>query len=208
MEIIRDPHAIEKKSMEIIDGLLPELQSLPLEERNIIKRVVHTAGDPEYAKIVQISPGAIEAGLGAIRAGKNVVTDVNMLKAGVSAKTLQKFGGVVNCYINDPRIVEQAKETGLTRAIMAMRMAKEEMQGGIIAIGNAPTALFEVMEMIEKGELSPALIVGTPVGFVGARESKEALVEMKTPVPYITVVGNKGGSTIAASIVNALLYMA
>lgn len=206
MEIIKNPHEIEKKSMEIIDGLIPELQQLPIEVRNVIKRVVHTTGDPEYAKIVQISPGAIEAGINAIRAGKNVVTDVNMLKSGVSAKTLNKFGGVVNCYINDPKVAEEAKNTGLTRAIMAMRMAKEEMEGAIIAIGNAPTALFEIMDMIKRGELNPGLIVGTPVGFVGARESKELLTEM--PVPYITVIGNKGGSTIAASIVNAILYMA
>ncbi|MDA8233487.1 MAG: precorrin-8X methylmutase [Clostridia bacterium] len=206
MEIIKDPKLIESTSMDIIDQLLPELKTLPVAESKIIKRVVHTAGDPDYAKLVRISPGAIEGGIQAIKGGKTIICDVNMLKAGINKNKVHEFGGRVECYISDEDVAAEAKKSGLTRAIIALRKALPQLQGGIVAIGNAPTALFELCDLITHQGLKPALVVGTPVGFVGARESKELLQEMD--IPYITVVGNKGGSTIAASICNALLYMA
>lgn len=206
MNFMNDPCAIEERSMAIIEENLPELNKLPVEERQIVKRVIHTTGDLSYGGLVRISPGAAAAGLAAVRAGKPVVTDVNMLKAGLNPGRLEAFGIRVNCYIRDPRVVAEARAQGITRAMAAMRFAAPEMEGGIVAVGNAPTALFVLCELIGRGEASPALVVGTPVGFVGAAESKDML--MSVPVPYITVPGTKGGSTVAAAVINALLYMA
>lgn len=206
MQVLTDPRAIEEKSMAIIEENLPEILSRPVGEREIIKRVVHTTGDISIAGLVLIHPRAVESGLGAIRAGRTVVTDINMLKAGINAARLKSFGMDARCYISDPDVAEEAKREGLTRAMVAMRRAASEAAGGIIAVGNAPTALFALCSLIKSGEASPALVVGTPVGFVGAKESKEALMELN--IPYITVPGTRGGSTIAAAIVNALLYLA
>jgi precorrin-8X/cobalt-precorrin-8 methylmutase len=206
MNFMNDPCAIEERSMAIIEENLPELNRLPVEERQIVKRVIHTTGDLSYGGLVRISPGAATAGLAAVRAGRPVITDVNMLKTGLNPGRLEAFGIKVNCYIRDPRVVAEARAQGITRAMAAMRLAVPEMDGGIVAVGNAPTALFVLCELIRRGEVSPALVVGTPVGFVGAAESKEMLMGM--PVPHITVPGTKGGSTVAAAVVNALLYMA
>jgi precorrin-8X/cobalt-precorrin-8 methylmutase len=206
MGYIKDPRVIEDRSMAIIEENLPELQALTLEERKVIERVVHATGDISYAGLVRIHPGAVAAGLAAVRAGRSIVTDVNMLKAGLNGTRLKKFGVTVNCYINDPRVVEESRRQGVTRAMAAMRLAAPELDGGVAAVGNAPTALFALCELISRGMASPALVVGTPVGFVGAGESKERLMNMS--VPFITVPGAKGGSTIAAAVVNALLYLA
>lgn len=206
MSLLTEPRAIEEKSMAIIEECLPELLSRPVGEREIIKRVVHTTGDTSFGGLVRIHPGAVEAGLSAIRAGRTIVTDINMLRAGINAGRLESFGIDVRCYISDPAVAQEARREGLTRAMVAMGWAAREALGGIIAIGNAPTALFALCDLIDKGAASPALVVGTPVGFVGARESKEALMELN--VPYITVPGTKGGSAIAAAVVNALLYLA
>jgi len=206
MEFMNDPRAIENRSMAIIEESLPELQYMALEERRVIERVVHATGDIYYAGLVRIHPGAVAAGLAAIRAGRPIITDVNMLKAGLNVSRLNKFGVTVNCYINDPRVVAEARQQGVTRATSAMRLAAADLNGGIVAVGNAPTALFTLCQLINQGMASPALVVGTPVGFVGAGESKELLMNMA--VPYVTVPGTKGGSTIAAAVVNALLYLA
>lgn len=206
MNFMNNPQAIEERSMAIIEKELPELLNLPVEERQIIKRVVHTTGDVSCAELVRIHPGAVAAGLAAIRAGRPIITDVNMVKAGISLRRLEPFGIKVSCYINDPRVVEEAGRQGLTRAIVAMRLAASEMTGGIVAIGNAPTALITLCELISRGEASPALVVGTPVGFVGAKESKDLLMSMN--IPHISIFGTKGGSGIAAAVVNALLILA
>ena len=203
---MKDPGSIESRSMEIIETQLPELARLQAGEKEIVKRVVHTTGDVTIAGLLRIHPGAVEAGLAAIRAGKTVITDINMLKAGINAKRLALFGAAARCYIGDEDVAEEARRLGQTRAMVAMRKAAPEMNGGIVAIGNAPTALFALGELIDRGEVAPALIVGTPVGFVGASESKEILTQMG--VPYITIPGTRGGSAIAAAVVNALLYMA
>lgn len=206
MDFMKDPGGIELRSMEIIETQLPELACLQAGEKEIVKRVVHTTGDVTIAGLLRIHPGAVEAGLAAIRAGKTVITDINMLKAGINAKRLALFGAAARCYIGDEDVAEEARRLGQTRAMVAMRKAAPELNGGIVAIGNAPTALFALVEMIDRGEVAPALIVGTPVGFVGASESKEMLTQKE--VPYITIPGTRGGSAIAAAVVNALLYMA
>lgn len=206
MEFMCEPQAIEKRSMAIIEENLPELSSLAPGERKIVERVAHATGDVSYAGLLRLHSGAVEAGLNAIRAGRPIVTDVKMLKAGINALQLKKFGIPVSCYIDDPKVVSEARQQGVTRAIAAMRLAAPELNGGIAAIGNAPTALFTLCELINRGKVSPALVIGIPVGFVGAAESKKML--MNTNVPYVTLPGSKGGSTIAAAVVNALLYLA
>ena len=206
MDMIKDPGEIEKRSMEIIEENLPELMKIPAQEREIIKRVIHTTGDFSCASLVKITSGAVEAGLAALRKGKPIMTDVNMLKAGLMTQKMQHFGIQAYCLISDPEVISTAKKNGITRAMAAMKKGAINAQGGIIAVGNAPTALFTLCNMIKEGEANPALVVGTPVGFVGAAESKDFLLECG--VECITMPGTRGGSTIAASIINALLLMA
>lgn len=204
MEIIWNPQEIEKRSMEIIETHLLGCSWSPL-EKAIVKRVIHTTGDPDIAKALRFHPDAARVGFNALREGRNLFTDVNMLKSGVNKSRLEKSGGQVYCSISHPQVVEEAKKLSITRAAAAMRLFGEQLDGCVVAIGNAPTALFEIMNLIEKGIARPALIVGTPVGFVGAAESKEMLVQ-NNAVPYISLLGTRGGSPIAVSIINALLY--
>lgn len=205
MQFITDPRAIEDRSMEIIAPYLDGL-GLSTEEVKVYSRVIHAAGDPDYANHIRMHPAAVSAGLVALKQGAHIFTDVEMVRTGINKSRLASFGGQVHCQIADETIANMAKRDGITRSMAAMRSFGGQMQDSIVAIGNAPTALFELLDMMQKTTLRPALIVGVPVGFVGACESKELLVE-QSPVPYITVKGNKGGSPIAASIVNALLYM-
>ncbi|HOV80614.1 MAG TPA: precorrin-8X methylmutase [Bacillota bacterium] len=205
MGYLTNPREIELRSMSIIEELLPEILDRPPGEREIIKRVVHTTGDTAVAGLVLFHDGAVESGLKAIREGKPIATDINMLKAGINQRRLDYFSIRAFCYMRDPGIVALAERDGITRAMAAMRKAAVEADGGIIAVGNAPTALFALCELIQDGRVSPSLVVGTPVGFVGARESKEML--MDSGVPYITVKGTRGGSAIAAAVINALLYL-
>ncbi|MFZ5651257.1 MAG: precorrin-8X methylmutase [Bacillota bacterium] len=206
MEIIKDPGRIERKSMSIIEESLPDLKNFPPVEREIIKRVIHTTGDLACMSMVRISPWAVESGLDAIRRGCSVLTDVNMLKTGLISARMDAFGVSAHCLISDPEVIQESRKSGITRAMLAMKKGAALAHNGIVAVGNAPTALFELCRMISEGEARPALVVGTPVGFVGAAESKEMLME--TGVHYITMPGTRGGSTIAASIVNALLIQA
>lgn len=191
--------------MAIIEKNVPSLALLPAREQSIVKRIIHTTGDFNIAPLVKIHPQAVERGLAAIHRGCTIFTDVNMVLAGLNNKKLTEFGVQAICRIADPSVAAEATRTGQTRAMVTMRQAGA-LQGDIVVIGNAPTALFTLCAMIEQGEADPALVIGTPVGFVGASESKELLVSLNK-VPYITVQGTRGGSTIAASIVNALLYM-
>lgn len=205
MKYIINPKNIEQESMAIIEKNIPTLSALPEREQAIIKRVVHTTGDFGIASLVKIHPQAIDSGLAAINRGCKIFTDVNMVLAGLNKNKAAKFGVQLTCRIHDPEIVEEAAQTGKTRAMLAMHRAGH-LTGDIVVIGNAPTALFTLCELIKSGVANPALVIGTPVGFVGASESKEELIKLET-VPYITVSGTRGGSTIAAAIVNALLYM-
>lgn len=206
MRYISDPRAIQELSFSLIE---PMLAGLPLSpgEKAVVKRVVHTTGDPECARLMYFHPEAIAAGLAAIEAGGNIFTDVKMVQAGIAAGSLARFGGRVDCLIDDEEVAMLAPRRGTTRSAMAMhkRAATTGFAGEIVAVGNAPTALFALAELIEEGRARPALVVGTAVGFVGAKESKE-LIE-RSGVPCITIRGTRGGSAIAAAVVNALLSL-
>ncbi|NLL18491.1 MAG: precorrin-8X methylmutase [Clostridia bacterium] len=204
MDFIRDPKAIEIKSMELIEELLGE-HSFSQEEKTIAKRMIHAAGDPELGSLIRFHPQAVDQGIMALKQGAPIFTDVKMAAVGINSRVAGYFGSTVNCVIGEPFIAEEAKEAGITRAMAAFRHWGPRLDGSIVAIGNAPTALFELLRLHEEEGITPALVVGVPVGFVGAAESKEALVD--SPLLYITVKGRKGGSPLAASAVNALLYM-
>lgn len=198
---------IYDQSMKLIR---PEIQDIlskaPKNQVPIIERVVHTTADPEFAKLLEISPEAVEAGVQAIKAGAKVVTDTKMIKAGIHEGRVQRFGGEILTYIDDPRASKMATEESITRSVAAVRLAVADgADGAIFLIGNAPTAAFELAEQVKKGKAKPALIVAVPVGYVGAAESKEAIA--KLPVPYMITKGRKGSSTIAVAIFNALLNM-
>ena len=204
MQIIWKPGDIETRSMEIIEQYVAAFELLPM-EKAIIKRVIHTTGDPALVSDICIHPSACEVGRQAIAKGCSVFTDVNMTKVGINQARLAEYGGSLHCAIANADVAIKASEWGITRAAAAMRLWGGELDQAIIAIGNAPTALFELLDLIEKGVAYPSLIIGTPVGFVGAAESKEQLMR-ESSVPYISVRGTRGGSPIAATIVNALLY--
>ncbi|MDD4600274.1 Cobalt-precorrin-8 methylmutase [bioreactor metagenome] len=205
MDYIKDPAAIETRSMEIIAPYLKNFKLSP-QEIKVYSRIIHAAGDPDYAKIIKIHPDAIAAGCAALKTGRQIFCDVEMVRTGINKRRLSEFGGSVNCLISDGNVAATAKSLGITRSMAAMRTFGEQLNGAVVAIGNAPTALFEVINMMKEANIRPALIIGVPVGFVGASESKELLAKVSS-VPYITVLGNKGGSPIAAAITNALLYM-
>lgn len=205
MDFIKKPMEIENRSMEIIAPYLAELH-LSEEATKVYSRIIHAAGDVEYAPIIRLHPEAIEAAKKALAAGCNIYTDVEMVRTGINKRKLASFGGEVFCRVADPEIAVAAKEQGITRSMAAMRSFGKDLEGSIIAIGNAPTALFEVLRMVKEEGLRPAAIVGIPVGFVGAADSKAALAENGL-VPYVTVEGTKGGSPIAAAVINAIMYI-
>ena len=198
------PMDIEARSFEIITEELGDTKLIPGTEP-IVKRCIHTCADFDYAKNLCFSEGAVERAMEAIRGGACIVTDTQMAKAGINKKALARYGGEVYCFMSDEDVAEQAKEKGTTRATVSMEKAAALKKPLIFAIGNAPTALVRLYELIEDGRLSPALIIGVPVGFVNVVQSKELIME--AGVPYIVARGRKGGSNIAACICNALLYM-
>lgn len=203
MEYITAPMEIEHKSMDIIDGYLTHL-SLSNLERAVYRRIIHATGDPDYRDIIVISPGALEQTAQALKEGKKVIVDVNMVKTGINSRVIKRLGGEILCKIADEDVVKRAGQTGETRAMTAFKILENEMTGAVIAVGNAPTALFHVLKRVREGKIQPACVVGVPVGFVGAAESKAELE--KANIPFVTVRGNKGGSSVAAAIVNAVLY--
>lgn len=204
MDYVKNPKAIEDKSMELIYPYVKDL-NLTDDEVRVYSRTVHASGDVEYAKLVRTSPGAVAKGIEALNNGAHIYTDVEMVRIGINKPALKNRGSEVHCLIQDSEVAKMARELGVTRSIAAMRTFGKKLDGQIVAIGNAPTALYEVLRLALEEGVRPALIVGIPVGFVGAAESKQYLQEV-SPVPYITVHGNKGGSPIAASVINALLY--
>lgn len=197
------PADIEKRSMEIIDQELGNI-TLPEDKRDIIKRVIHTTADFEFARTMRFSDDAVARGLDALKRGATILTDTNMACTGISAVSLKKLGGQKVCYMADPEIAAIAKKNGSTRATASMDKACDIEGPLIIAIGNAPTALLRLAELIEADKIQPDLVIGVPVGFVNVIASKEAI--MKCHVPYIVATGRKGGSAIAAAICNALIY--
>mgnify|MGYP002469682083 CR=1 FL=1 len=211
------PADIERTSFHIITEELEMMgMTPPPEHEAVVKRVIHTTADFDYAKNLRFTPGAVAAGVAALRAGTPIITDTNMALSGISKPALARLGGSALCYMADPEVARiaaetgtTAKEAGTTRAVAAMKKAAQEHPGAILAVGNAPTALLTIAEQIESG-LRPALVIGVPVGFVNVVESKERLFAVceKHDVPAIVAMGRKGGSNVAAAICNALIYSA
>ena len=204
------PADIERTSISIITRELDELGlTPPPETAAVVKRVIHTTADFDYAKNLRFTPGAVQAAVRALQRGAVIVTDTNMALAGISRPGLAKLGCEAVCYMADPAVAEAAKQAGTTRAVAAMHRAAREHPGAILAVGNAPTALLTIAEEIEAG-LRPALVIGVPVGFVNVVECKETLFAIcqQHGVPAIAAMGRKGGSNVAAAICNALVYSA
>lgn len=199
------PGEIEKRSFSIIEAEL-EGRVLNPGEAPVIKRVIHTTADFDYVENLCFSQDAVIKGIAALKSGACIVTDTEMAKAGINKKSLARWGGKAFCFMADPDVAEEAKERVVTRATVSMEHAAHLDGPLIFAIGNAPTALIRLHELIRKEELQPALVIGAPVGFVNVVEAKELILQGK--VPYIVARGRKGGSNVAAAICNALLYLA
>ncbi|MGM9604777.1 MAG: precorrin-8X methylmutase [Faecousia sp.] len=197
------PMDIEKRSFEIITELLGDTPMDP-ENAPVIKRVIHTSADFDYAQNLVFSPRAVQIGIEALKSGCDIVTDTQMAKAGINKTALAKLGGTVHCFMSDEDVAREAKRRGVTRATVCMERAAALGKPCIFAIGNAPTALISIKELMEAGKLTPALIIGVPVGFVNVVESKELILSANAP--HIVARGRKGGSNVAAAICNALLY--
>ena len=207
-----NPQEIINESFDIIDNLV-DFDKIPEAFRPIVRRVIHATGDTDYADNLIISPTAVESAVNALTSGKSIVTDVNMVKAGINAKAINRFGGKIICRIADEDIAQKAKESNKTRAITSIQESLDDISGGIVAIGNAPTAVFSIIDLIRREGVVPALVIAVPVGFVKSAESKEALkvfLDNKTDpqIPYIVNIGRKGGSAVAVAIVNALINIA
>jgi len=207
-----NPQDIINESFNIIDNLV-DLGNIPETSRPIVRRVIHATGDTDYADNLIVHPMAVEAAVNAISAGKSIITDVNMVKAGINAKVIDRFGGKIICRIADEAVAQKARESNKTRAITSMQESLSDISGGIVVIGNAPTAVFSIIDLIRREGVVPALVIAVPVGFVKAAESKEALRvfldnKKDVQIPYIVNIGRKGGSAVAVAIVNALINIA
>lgn len=199
------PQEIERRSFEIIREELGDRKLIPGTEP-VVMRCIHTSADFDYADNLVFSENAVERALEALKRGATIVTDTQMAKAGINKKKLASLGGQVQCFMSDEDVAKEAKERGVTRAVVSMERAAKIQGPVIFAIGNAPTALVHLYELVEEGRVRPELIIGVPVGFVNVVPSKERILTL-TDVPYIVARGRKGGSNIAACICNALLYM-
>ncbi len=198
-----EPMEIENRSFEIITQELGE-KTFPPERALVVKRVIHATADFDYADNLCFSNDAVEAALNALRGGCDIVTDTQMIKAGVNKRVLAALGGEVHCFVADEDVAQLAKEQGVTRSHIAMQKAAKLLKPCIVAVGNAPTALISLYELISKGAFKPLFVVGAPVGFVNVVQAKELI--MTAGIPYIVARGRKGGSNVAVAILNALLY--
>ena len=198
----RNPKEIEAKSFEIIGRFLTNVK-LPAREKEVLKRVIHATARVKYSKDLLFHPRAVSSFLSAIRKGNSIIVDASMVKAGINEGIASSFGSKVICLINDRDVIRRSRRLNVSRAILAMRKSARFMNGGVIAIGNAPTALFEVCDLIEEGQITPAVVISVPLWFVGAKEAKRRLRTLK--VPYISNSSRMGGSSAAAACVNALL---
>lgn len=199
------PSEIEKRSFEIIDEELKNRGIvLPEQERPVTMRVIHTSADFDYAHTLVYSKDAVLVARDLLRNGADIVTDTNMAKAGINKKMLESFGGQVHCFMADEEVAAEAKVRSVTRATVSMERASAIKKPLIFAVGNAPTALISLKEMMDKGTFTPAFVIGVPVGFVNVEAAKELILE--SSVPFIVNKGRKGGSNVAAAICNALIY--
>ena len=203
------PEDIEARSMEIIVSEL-DGRTWPEPTFSVVRRCIHTSADFDYADNLAFSENAVELGIEAIRGGADIVTDTKMAAAGINKTKMGSYGGQVHCFISDDDVVAEAKKRGTTRATICMERGAKvaETKPVVFAIGNAPTALVRICELIDEGRLKPALVIGAPVGFVNVVEAKELLMETldRHGIPYIVPKGRKGGSNIAATICNAMMY--
>ncbi len=199
------PKEIEDLSFKIIDKEAKNHGFTP-EKWQVLRRIIHTTADFEYLKTIRFHPNAISIAISTILKGKAIFTDTNMARVGIRSSVLDKFNISAQCLINAPKVCKMAEEKEMTRAKASVICAAADVEGGIYVVGNAPTALFEIIKLFKQNLISPALVIGFPVGFVNAAESKAALIETK--IPYITNHGRKGGSNVAASVVNALTLLA
>ncbi len=197
------PDEIDRESLKMVQASLPAGLQLSPREHYVLCRIVRAEGDAGIASSVRFSPGAVDTGLAALKSSAPVVTDVRMVEMGISKALLRSANVVTNCKIDAPEVAERARREGTTRSVAAVRELAPLASGAVCAIGNAPTALLALLDLIDAGEVSPALVIGMPVGFVACAESKDELV--KRNVPYITILGRRGGSSAAAATVNALL---
>lgn len=198
------PMDIEKQSFEIIEKELTT--DIPAIYKPVVKRVIHTTADFSYETSMTFSEGVIENAVKALREGTDIVTDTNMAKSGINSKIAEKLGCTVNCYMADKNVAQEAEKNQVTRAAVSVEKASRDNPGCIMVVGNAPTALMKIRELYDKGEFNPKLVIGVPVGFVNVVEAKEEIIDSK--MSYIVARGRKGGSNVAAAIMNALLYMA
>ncbi len=209
MSVHLRPEEIEAESFRIIDAEAGTHSWSPA-EWPVVRRVIHTSADFEYSRSMLFSPDAVARGVAALRQGRGIMTDTTMALAGIAKPRLDTFAITSSCLVADPVVAKVAAKLGVTRSIIATRTAAADPANGIFVIGNAPTALFELLRLVREEGLRPGLIVGLPVGFVGAAESKEELVREagEYDIPFITNRGRKGGSNVAAAVINALLIMA
>ncbi len=199
------PEQIEQRSFEIIDGELEKRGIvLPKEQEMITKRVIHTTADFEYTDTLTFSEGAVGIARELLKKGADIVTDTNMALSGINKRSLAGLGGEVHCYMADETVAKLAKERGTTRAAVSMEMAAKIQKPVIFVVGNAPTALIQIYEMMQGSDWRPAFVIGVPVGFVNVEAAKELILQ--TDVPFIINRGRKGGSNVAAAICNALIY--
>lgn len=200
--IIHDPNEIEKRSMEIIESELTV--EIPPENKAVVKRVIHCTADFDYAENLAFSEGACAKAIEALKNGCDIVTDTNMAKSGINKTAAGKLGCEIHCFMSDPDVAETAKARGCTRAVSSMEKAAGLTKPLIVVVGNAPTALLALCDLIAEGKIKPEVVIGVPVGFVNILEAKDAI--MQAGVPSIVAKGRKGGSNVAAAIVNALMY--
>jgi len=206
-EKVFTPSEIEKRSFEIIESEVPEPRPYQGDQWLVVRRMIHSTADFDLLNLVRFHPLAIDAGIKALRSGCRVVTDTEMARSGITVSRMKRLGCKVQCYINHRDVVDAARRQGTTRSRAAMDFACGKDPNGIYVVGNAPTALLRLVQLMEQGQCRPSLIVGMPVGFVNVIESKERLMKQDR-APYITLEGRKGGSALAASVVNQLAIMA
>ncbi|HEU0021116.1 MAG TPA: precorrin-8X methylmutase [Dehalococcoidia bacterium] len=197
------PDEIDRESLKMVQASLPSSLRLESNEHYVLCRIVRAEGDSGIAESVRFSPGAVESGLVALKSGANVITDVRMVEMGISKALLRRHNLTTRCLIDAPQVASRAQKEGTTRSVAAVRELAPYLDGAIVAVGNAPTALLALLDLIDEGSVHPALVIGMPVGFVACAESKDELVQRK--VSYITILGRRGGSSAAAATVNALL---
>ena len=199
------PDEIDRESLQMVQASLPKNISLSPREHYVLCRIVRAEGDPGIATDVRFSPQSVELGLQALKSGAEIITDVRMVEMGISKPLLKSQGLSTRCVIDAPEVAARAQREGTTRSVASLRELAPHLNGAVVVVGNAPTALLALLDLLDTGEASPSLIIGMPVGFVACAESKEELI--RRAAPYISILGRRGGSSAAAATVNALLAL-